>query len=79
MKCNRIQRNFSLGKEAVFVSFKGPLSEEPMKKYAIKKARTLLIYVNYTFSSAERHLQIDEAEAATANRARHRMNNLNPW
>ena len=80
--CNRHASKFVIRKlKAVFASFRGPLSYELIKTYVIKKAKTLLIYLNYiiTFSSAERHLQIDEAEAATANRARHRMKNLNTW
>ena len=78
--CNRDGSKFVIRKlMALFVSFRGPLSYELIKTYVIKKAKTLLIYLNYTFSSAERHLQIVEPEAATANRARHRINNLNPW
>ena len=39
----------------------------------IKKTKILLSHFNSTFSSAETHLQMDEAGAATANRARHKL------
>ena len=45
----------------------------------LQKTKALLSHFSSTFSWAETHLQTDAAEAATANRARDKINNLNPW